>query len=107
MRCPRLIIGRMIDPQSDMVAWLAGQDEPTVILLSGGRVGASVLELKFLWPSLATFSREAVVEYLGYCGSGIQTRPEPPTTSQRMYPLRCWARGCRSPIYWSGIRWAA
>ena len=46
LRCPRLIIGRMIDPQSDMVAWLAGQDEPTVILLSGGRVGASVLELK-------------------------------------------------------------
>ena len=23
LRCPRLIIGRMIDPQSDMVAWLA------------------------------------------------------------------------------------
>lgn len=49
---------------------VAGQDEPTVILLSSGRVGASVLELKSLWPRFATFSREAVVEYPGYCGSG-------------------------------------
>ena len=54
------------------VAW---QDEPTVILLSGGWVGASVLELKSLWPRLATFSREAVVEYLDIAERGYQRAP--------------------------------
>lgn len=43
-----------------------GQGETTFVILSGGGIGAPVLEYKPLWSRLAEHGRVAVVEYMGY-----------------------------------------
>ncbi len=43
-----------------------GEGENTYVLLSGGGIGAPVLEYKPLWSRFAEHGRVAVVEYMGY-----------------------------------------
>ncbi len=74
--------GDMVDVNgSKMHVYAEGQGETTYVILSGGGIGAPVLEYQPLWSRFAEHGRVAVVEYLGY---GWSEDTDAPRTSENI-----------------------
>ena len=64
-----------------MHVYTEGQGETTYVILSGGGIGAPVLEYKPLWSRFAEYGRVAIVEYMGY---GWSEDTDDPRTSENI-----------------------
>ncbi len=75
-------LGEMVDVNgTKMHVYTEGQGETTYVILSGGGIGAPVLEYKPLWTRFAEHGRIAVVEYMGY---GWSEDTDAPRTSKNI-----------------------
>lgn len=74
--------GVMVDVNGKMMhVYTEGQGKTTFVVLSGGGVGAPVLEYKPLWSLFAEHGRVAVVENMGY---GWSDETDVPRTSENI-----------------------
>lgn len=74
--------GSMVDVNGKIMhVFTEGQGETTFVILSGGGVGAPVLEYKPLWSRFSEHGRVAVVEYMGY---GWSDETDVPRTSDNI-----------------------
>lgn len=64
-----------------MHVYTEGQGKTTYVILSGGGIGAPVLEYKPLWSRFVEYGRVAVVEYMGY---GWSDDTDVPRTSENI-----------------------
>lgn len=84
--------GAMVDVDGKMMhVYTQGQGDTTYVVLSGGGIGAPVLEYRPLWSRLSQHGRVAVVEYMGY---GWSDDTDAPRTSERIVEeIRAALRG--------------
>lgn len=66
---------------NEMHVYTEGEGKTTYVILSGGGIGAPVLEYKPLWSCFAEYGRVAIVEYMGY---GWSNDTDVPRTSENV-----------------------